>query len=496
MISIIDCGAIGDNIHNDTPCIQKAVDKCALAGGGTVVIPSGTYRCGTIVLKDYITILFENGSTISFSSEEDDFADGESFSYNPHADMETSIFQFALFYAENCENISIIGPGMIDGNPYPRGGPKPISLKCCENITIRDIIIRNAPNYAISMIDCEYVTIDNVQIQDAKADGIDPDSCRFVRISNCLVDSADDAICIKTSPALGKTIASSNIVITNCILSTSCNAFKIGTETSGDVRNITVSNCTIRPKAFSRRASSGIAIESADGAKIENITVSNIAMNQLYCPIFICLVNRGRAQQTPTPGIINNVIISNVVCTNAKNPIMITGIQKQYVKNIKLHNIIVQNDTIKPEQLEAFGQGLNVPEADASYPDPDIFGDLPIAAVFCRYVEGLSINELHYTLAKKDPRPFISFNHCENIKLKEWTLKRIGYSPNESKKENFLAGYIENIQNFQLSNVRFETYEQQYIIIKKENSNNYEIKNITILLKDEKDIQEVELKSQ
>ena len=190
---------------------------------------------------------------------------------------------------------------------------------------MRYITISRSPNYAISMLDCEYVQIDGVKIQDSLADGIDPDNCRNVVISNCIVESADDAICPKSSPALGKLSFCANITVSNCLLATNCNCFKIGTETSGDFRNITVTNCTMYPLGYGRPPSSGIAIESVDGSNIDGITISNISMQGIDCPIFIRLGNRGRAQEIPTPGSISNISISNVVAQNAKMANIIAG---------------------------------------------------------------------------------------------------------------------------------------------------------------------------
>jgi polygalacturonase len=174
--------------------------------------------------------------------------------------------------------VAILGTGMIDVNRTKRGGPKPIALKRCKYVTIKDITIRNAPNYAISMLGTGYVNIDGVNIFNGYYDGIDPDSCRHVRIANCQIETWDDAIAPKASFSLGVRRAVEYLAVTNCILVTNCNAFKLGTESGGGFKYITVSNCVIYNRATGRPPVSGIAIESVDGGDIDGVTISNISM--------------------------------------------------------------------------------------------------------------------------------------------------------------------------------------------------------------------------
>jgi polygalacturonase len=135
----------------------------------------------------------------------------------------------------------------VDGNRTKRGGPKTIAIKNSSHVLIRGITVQNAPNYSISFLGCDYVDVDGVTVLNGYADGIDPDCSRFVRISNCFVESRDDAICPKTSLALGERRPTEHVTVTNCVLSSSTNNFKLGTESSGDFRNIALSNTVMFP---------------------------------------------------------------------------------------------------------------------------------------------------------------------------------------------------------------------------------------------------------
>nr|MDO8110663.1 glycosyl hydrolase family 28-related protein [Candidatus Sigynarchaeota archaeon] len=290
-----DHGATGNGQSLDSPAIQRAIDECTKNGGGTVHVPPGTYLCGTIHLKSNVILDLAPGACLQYSPREEDFDEPEELPYNPNADIETTFFRFSLIHAENAGNFSITGKGKINGKPFRRAGPKPIGLKSCHHITIRDIVIEDAPNYNISLINCEQVVIDGVSIHRGLADGIDFDNCRHGMVTNCYIDAQDDAVCLKTSPALGRLSTTEDIAVTNCCIGTSCYGLKIGTETSGDCRNIAFSNCTLFVRPGAGGYLGGIALEAVDGAHVDNVVISNITMHGARCPIFLRVGNRGRA---------------------------------------------------------------------------------------------------------------------------------------------------------------------------------------------------------
>ncbi len=408
-----DYGARGDGLTKDTAALQAAIDAAEKQGGGVVMVPAGNYLCGTVHLKSRITMYLAPGSTLAFSTEEQDFDPYEKLDYNSHADNETTYFHRALLAGEDLENVAIVGEGTIDGNRRKRGGPKPIALKNCQHVTLRGITIRNAPNYAISFLGVDYADVDGVTIRNGYADGIDPDSSRFVRISNCFVDSWDDAICLKASLALGRPRATEHVTVTNCHLASSSNNFKMGTESSGDFRNIALSNCVMfRPQQNASRDRSGIAIESVDGSHIDGLSISNVVMQEVYNPIFIRLGNRGRGLDPPTPGSLENVSISHVVAGGATMTSSITGLPGSPVKRVTLDDI---NITMKGGELQV--RGLDLPEQPARYPESNMFGTLPAYGLYVRHAESVTLKNLQTRWQAPDARPALVFDDVKDLDL-------------------------------------------------------------------------------
>ena len=132
--------AAGDGVAKDTAAIQRAVDACAEAGGGTVLVPPGTYLCGSINLKSHVQLYLERGATLLGSLNKSDYNPYEELGFENDADIETSFFRPALLYGEDLEDIGIAGQGVIDAHFNQRGGPKPIALKRCRFVNIRTFV--------------------------------------------------------------------------------------------------------------------------------------------------------------------------------------------------------------------------------------------------------------------------------------------------------------------------------------------------------------------
>lgn len=409
--NIRDYGARGDGSTKDTAAIQAAIDAAAKQGGGTVLLPQGNYLSGTVHLRSSITLELSAGATLIASPDESDFAKHEPLPFQPVDDRETTYFRYALLTGENLHHVSIHGPGVIDGNRSKRGGPKPIALKKCERVSIRGVTIRNAPNYAISFLGCEDVDLDGVRILNGFSDGIDLDCSRFARVSNCYVDSWDDAICLKSSQALGAPHSTEHVTVSNCVLRTSCNNLKLGTESRGGFKSIAVSNCTMLRRETGRRPISGLAIESVDGAAIDGVTVSNITMQDVGTPIFVRLGNRGRGMHPPAPGTLGNVAISNIVAVGGSLASSIAGLAGHPVRNISLADI----------NLTMNGGGdftnINVPELPDKYPEANMFGQLPAHSLYARHVEGLTLRNVRTRWVKPDQRPALVLDDVMDLEI-------------------------------------------------------------------------------
>jgi hypothetical protein len=405
-------GAKGDGSAKDTAAIQKAIDTAAAQGGGTVLLPPGKYLSGTIHLKSNITFYLAKGATLLASTDNNDFDPYETLPFKSVSDNETTYFHYGLVTAENVHHIAIVGQGVIDGNRPRRRGPKTVAIKLCQYVTIRGITVQNSPNYSISFWGSDFIDVDGVTILNGYADGIDPDACRYVRISNCYIDCWDDAICPKASPSMGmdKRRGTEHLTVTNCVLRTNCSNFKFGTESSGDLKDIAVTNCTMLPRDTGRRPISGISLESVDGANIDGVVISNITMTGVQTPVFIRLGNRGRGLTPPAPGSAQNISINNIMVRGGSMTSSVTGIPGFPVKRVSLSHI-----TMTMEGGATESKGLDVPEHIDKYPEGTMFGPLPAYGLYARHVEGVALSDFHTRWDKQDLRPALIFDDVKDL---------------------------------------------------------------------------------
>ena len=407
-------GATGDGRTLDTRAIQAAIDSAGQSGG-TVFFPPGEYRSGSLHLRSRISVCLSAGSVLIASREEADFDPVARLGYDSHSDAETTDFRFALLQGHDVANLRIVGPGRIDGNRTRRGGPKPIALKGCRDVQIRDLVIDNAPNYNISLLGCDGVNIRGVTIRNGYSDGIDPDCCRNVRISHCHIESRDDAIVLKSSLALGRRGTTAHVRVTDCHLATIHNALKLGTESAGRFENIVFSHCTIvgRPHAWKGHLSSGVSLEMVDGGTLQRVAVSDIRMANVRAPIFVRLGNRGRGQERRVAGTLRNVSISNVVAVGAMTASSITGIPGHPISDIRLEDIRI---TVRGG-ARADAASLSVPELEQRYPDAYMFHDLPAYGLYCRHVRGLTCERVALDADRPDARPAVVLDDVGRARL-------------------------------------------------------------------------------
>jgi polygalacturonase len=455
-------GAKGDGKTENREAINKAIDAASAAGGGTVEFPAGVWVSGSIRLRSNITLRLERGAVLEASADPATYDAAEPNPSDKYQDYGHSHFHNSLIWGEGLENIAIVGGGRISGKGLTRGerGPdKTIALKLCRNVTLRDISVFNGGHFVLLATGVDNLTIDNVMM-DTNRDGIDIDSCRNVRISNCSINSPnDDAITLKGTHALGAARVSENITITNCLVSGyeigslldgtykrtvqrapdrdgPTGRIKIGTESEGDFRNITISNIVFD-------TSRGLALESVDGAHIEDVAISNITMRDVSnAPIFIRLGARMRAPEGTAVGSIKRISIANVVAYNAdpRYGSIISGIPGHDVEDVKLSNIrLVYRGGLTLDQVakqpadlvntfffRASGgipprEPYDTPEREKEYPEPSMFGMLPAYGFFIRHARGIELKDVDVSYMKEDRRPAfvldqverIEFDHCK-----------------------------------------------------------------------------------
>ena len=376
-----------------------------------------------------------------------------------YQDFGHSHWRNSLISAIDVEDVAIVGPGLIDGRGLTRSGPgapwsrgksgdrpasmgaaagratdpeaiarqrmdgqgnKAIALKRARDVTLRDFSILNGGHFAILATGADTLTIDNVKV-DTNRDGFDIDACRNVRITNVTVNSPnDDAIVLKSSYALGEARPTENVTITNCHVSgydvgsfldgtyrtTQVLApdrdgvtgrIKLGTESNGGFRNITISNCV-----FDR--SRGLALETVDGGALEDVTVTNLTMRHVTtAPIFIRLGNRGRGPDGTPVGSVRRVLISHVVAYDVEPRFasIVAGIPGHPVEDVTLSDIrLVYRGGGTAEDA-----ARKPPEAEDAYPEPSMFGTLPAFGFFVRHAEGISMRDIFVTTSSPDSRP-------------------------------------------------------------------------------------------
>ena len=239
-LDVRNFGAVGDGRTKDTAALQYAIDTIHRRGGGIVHLPAGTWVSGTLHLRSALTIDLTPGAVLLASPDREDFAPHEKLSFQSDSNVDTMDFARALLAGCDLERVVIRGAGMIDMNRDRRYGPKPIALKRCRFVTVQGVTILRSPSYCVSLGACEDVLVEGVTVRAAFADGIDLDCCRRVRIANCDIESDDDALCLKASFLLGVPGATEDVVVTNCRLRSPSNCFKLGTESTGDFRQIVI----------------------------------------------------------------------------------------------------------------------------------------------------------------------------------------------------------------------------------------------------------------
>jgi polygalacturonase len=451
--NVRDFGALGDGKNLDSPAINQAIDAAVAAGGGTVLVPAGTYLSGSIHLHSNIHLLIDAGATILGAPQNlHAYDETEPFPGIAYQDGGHCYFHNSLIWGENLTNVFISGNGMINGggmtrdsgildkmcgyehfesphtNTYPpvRLGNKAIALKLCKNVLIRDITIFHGGHFGILVTGCDNLTIDNVTL-DTNRDGMDIDCCHNTMVSNCRINSpGDDGLCPKSTYALGRPVLTENLTIVNCQVSGFVEGtlldgtmkpkaggqgrIKFGTESSGGFRNCTIANCTFR-------ACKGLALEEVDGGIMENITINNISMMDVVnYPIYITTGKRNRS-----PGLTNNVsrmkniLISNIVATgvDASSGIQINGLPEHPIEGVRLENIrLIFKGGGTKEQADGI-----LKELGTGYPEPRTKDVTPAYGLFARHVKGLELANINFSFQKEDLRPALSFADIDGLEL-------------------------------------------------------------------------------
>ena len=438
--NIVDFGAKADTTVLSTAALQRAIDNCSLTGGGRVTVPAGNYKIGSIGLKSNVHLYLEHGATLYGSTDLNDYTPMKS----DYVSLRTQSTTIQLIYADGVKNVVIDGYGTIDGrgrafkklswNDEGITRPHLIRFIQSEDVTIRNITLKNSGCWMQHYLACDRLRIESINVvnrNNYNNDALDIDGCHDVVVQGIIADSDDDAITLKsTSPRLCE-----NIRISDCVVSSHCNAVKLGTETNGGFRNINISGVVVKPSSNQKEkffgqwiGSSAISLEIVDGGTLENVSVSNFTVEGTESPIFIRLGNRGRgyklrneqktlsgrgnddtiAELIPIDhmGRIDGIRIENIQVHNAgATGCSITGLPGHPVRNVWMSNISIHHKGgVNTEDLKLINDAIT-DEKEKEYPEATMWGNLPAKGFFVRHARNIQFNNINIRTEEPDVRP-------------------------------------------------------------------------------------------
>lgn len=454
-------GAAGDGRALDSDAVNRAIRAAAQAGGGTVHVPAGRYLCFSIRLASRVHLALEQGAVIEAADPAVHAGRYDVPEPNPHdlyQDFGHSHWHNSLIWGDGIEDVTIGGPGLIDGKGLTRDGPgarwrrqagerplsmqgmsqaeiaelepaaecmnglgnKAIAIRNARNVTLRDFSVLKGGHFAVLATGIDGLVIERLTI-DTERDGIDLDCVRNARVADCRVNSpSDDAIVLKSSLALGRALPCENVVIRDCTVTgydmgtmldgsfgrtqeiapdrdRVTGRIKLGTESNGGFRRVSIEDCR-----FERCR--GLALETVDGGVMEDVRVRGVTMDEVTtAPLFLRLGARRRGPDCTGIGALRGISIEEVEATGIDHRFAasIAGLPGHPVEDVRLKDIRLVYAG-GGTAADAARHPLELPDA---YPEPSMFGTLPAWGLWVRHARGLHIDGLSMEVRSPDARP-------------------------------------------------------------------------------------------
>jgi len=482
-------GAQSGGKINNTQAIQKAIDDASAHGGGTVVVPAGSFMTAPIVVKSGVNLYLSKNAVLLGSPIRKDYSMGNAI---------------PLISANGQKDIAITGPGTIDGQgerlladlfrmlkngemqdatwqiynpwhqkqPEERNRPKLIAFTDCHGVKIKGISIKNGIDWVQDYKFCEDLVVDSINVESNiywNNDGIDIVDCKNVRVTNSFFNADDDGICIKSED---RNHFCDQIYIADCKVRSSASAIKFGTASRGGFKNVTIKNIEIYDTYRS-----AIAIETVDGGFMENIDIRDINARNTGNAIFIRVGHRNKDTVSSS---MKHIYIGNVNVQIPKGkpdkgypmegpivegdhhvfPCVIAGLAEQPVRDVTLENINVvyaggYDTRIKTVSLDSLH---TIPEKTPEYPEFSMFGELPAWAMYVRHAENITFKNVNFRYQKPDLRTAMVFDDVKGLKLDNVVIPHAKTLP---------AVALKDVKDFTKSNLKLPVGDDKAIVVLK-----------------------------
>jgi polygalacturonase len=436
-------GAKGDGVALDTAALQQAIDACHQDGGGTVLVPAGTFQIGTVELKSNVTLHIAAAGKLLGSADGKQYHAVEAIPLSGDSTLNDG--NWALLFAVNATNVTIEGAGTIDGqgaqfHSSVRGTPPPSGLggsrrpyhllfHRCDRLTLRDIALVDGAYHSIRIIQSKHVRADGLYIHNrvnGNNDGFHFISAEYVTVSNCTVLSQDDGCAMFGSCKF--------ITVTNSVFSTRWSVFRFG---GGVAENVSISNCVLYD-VFG----CPIKFQGNEGSRFENISFANLVLQEVTGPIHISVGPRTRQnehvdeglqptlpKETRPPAVARNISFSNISGTVTTNPPQLpettltsdarpgeghSCITLNCIGNATMENISFDNIHL------TFGGGGTAEEASRRAL-PEIAGEyfmlgpMPAYGFYARNSRAITLHNVRFQVSTPEMRPAVIFDHLEDV---------------------------------------------------------------------------------